>query len=253
LKKKNHEIVTLKKTEQEKVFLKGSLSSNGLLDVMPTEYYKAFKTLTAQELSKIRKEFAKTPLIYLWRHKKTKHCYERESVAFTFSLGSSINFSNRLYGYTCVSSISRSNCIIHKAIDKYNYTAFELYILERHTDINKTDLVLREDYWTFLVNPSYNVKRKKYFILNDILYKMPELNANTYTAMVQSLVEKESVFKNRKVKSNYKPLFLFEKNTKSLLYYFYRTDLLCDFISKNRDYVKSRLDKHTTITVNHVE
>jgi group I intron endonuclease len=231
--KNSHEIVMLKKIE----------ISKGFFDVMPTEYHKVFKTLTRQEFSKIRKEFAKIPLIYLWRNKETKHCY----------VGSSINFGNRLYGYICISNISRNNNIIYKAIEKYSHTAFELYILETHIGINKNDLLLQEDYWTFLVNPSYNVKRKKYFVLNEILYKMPQLNASAYGKIVKILAERDSLLEYIGTKPTYKPVFLFEKKTQRLVHYFYRTDLLCDFINKSRDYVKARLNKNVTITVKNME
>jgi group I intron endonuclease len=230
--KSNHKLVMIEKT----------VTYDGLPDFVPTKYYKIFNTLTKQEFSKIRKEFQKVSLIYLWRNKETNHCY----------IGSSINFGNRLYAYTCISNISRSNSIIYKAIEKYSHKAFELYILEKHIDINQEDLLLREDYWIFLVNPSYNINRKKYIVLNNILYKMPVLDVNAYAQIAKILAEKQSLLKN-KTKSNYKPVFLFEKNTERLIHYFYRTDQFCDFIGKNRDYVRSRLDKNTTITVNGLE
>nr|QJS52063.1 putative GIY-YIG endonuclease [Stigeoclonium helveticum] len=203
------------------------VTSIGLPDLMPTKYYKVFKTLTKQEFSQIRKEFKGIPLIYLWKNKETKHCY----------VGSSINFGKRLFGYTCVSNISRNNNIIYKAIEKYHHKAFELYILEKHTEINRANLLLREDYWTFLVNPSYNVKRKKYFILNNILYKMPVLDANAYALTVKILAEKKSLLKEIETKPSHKPIFLFEKKTECLVYYLYRTDLLCDLIGQSHQYI----------------
>lgn len=71
---------------------------------------------------------------------------------------------------------------------------------------------------------------------------MPELNANAYVEMVKTF--EKSLFKNRETKSNYKPVFLFEKKTECLL---------CDLISKNRHYVRERLDRDVTITVNDLE
>lgn len=47
--KNSHKIYMLKKI----------VTSNGLIDVMPTKYYKVFKTLTRKELSQIHKEFKK--------------------------------------------------------------------------------------------------------------------------------------------------------------------------------------------------
>ena len=72
-------------------------------------------------------------------------------------IGQSINISNRFKNYFNLSYIkSQSSLIISRALIKYGYYNFSLTILEY---CNKSDLLAREQYYLYKLNPQYNILR----------------------------------------------------------------------------------------------
>lgn len=72
-------------------------------------------------------------------------------------VGSSINFTNRLYKYFSVKHLTKSKLPIIQALLKYGYSNFSLEILEYCT---KDNLIEREQYFLYLLKPEYNILEK---------------------------------------------------------------------------------------------
>lgn len=72
-------------------------------------------------------------------------------------VGSSINFTGRLYKYYSLKHITRYKTPIHNALLKHGYSNFSLEILEF---CNVEDIILREQYYLDLLKPEYNVLEK---------------------------------------------------------------------------------------------
>lgn len=73
-------------------------------------------------------------------------------------IGSSVNFTVRLYKYYSLKNISQSKTAIHNALLKYGYENFSLEILEYcEQGVNP---VLREQYYFDLLKPHYNILDK---------------------------------------------------------------------------------------------
>lgn len=69
-------------------------------------------------------------------------------------VGSSSDLQRRFSAYYSVAYLTKYNTItIHRALLKYGYSAFSLYILEY---CNKEDLVSREQHYLDLYKPEYN-------------------------------------------------------------------------------------------------
>jgi len=69
-------------------------------------------------------------------------------------VGSSVNLQRRFSAYYSVAYLTLHNkTIFHRALLKYGYSAFSLYILEY---CNKEDLISREQYFLDLYKPEYN-------------------------------------------------------------------------------------------------
>ena len=69
-------------------------------------------------------------------------------------IGSSSNFSVRLYKYYSVKHLMKYNTAIHNALLKYGHSNFTLDILEYCEDV---DPVIREQYYLDLLKPKYNI------------------------------------------------------------------------------------------------
>jgi group I intron endonuclease len=99
----------------------------------------------------IIKENKKLSGIYLWYNNST----------YEFYIGSSKDLGRRLRNYFSIAYLSRgllrSNSLISSAILKYDYSKFDLYILE-YCDTNI--LSEREQFFIDSLNPSYNIHRK---------------------------------------------------------------------------------------------
>jgi group I intron endonuclease len=75
-----------------------------------------------------------------------------------FYVGSTIDLTNRLRCYLCPkhlkANLQRSQSLIHSALLNYNYSNFNLHILEYCSTNN---LLLREQYYINILNPEYNI------------------------------------------------------------------------------------------------
>lgn len=69
-------------------------------------------------------------------------------------VGSSVNFSVRLYKYYSVKHLMQHNTTIHNALLKYGYSNFTLDILEYCEGV---DPVLREQFYLDKLKPEYNI------------------------------------------------------------------------------------------------
>jgi len=89
--------------------------------------------------------------VYRWINTATNESY----------VGSSTNIAKRLKKYYCNSylrsKILKHNSRIYKSILEYNYSNFNLEILEY---CNKESLISREQYYIDLLNPEYNILKK---------------------------------------------------------------------------------------------
>lgn len=72
-------------------------------------------------------------------------------------VGSSIDFTTRLYKYYSLKHITENKTLIHNALLKYGYSNFSLEILEF---CNVKDTILREQYYLDLLKPEYNILEK---------------------------------------------------------------------------------------------
>jgi group I intron endonuclease len=72
-------------------------------------------------------------------------------------IGSSINFSVRLYKYYSLKHLIENKTPIHNALVKYGYSKFKLEILE-YCNIN--NVILREQYYFDHLKPEYNILEK---------------------------------------------------------------------------------------------
>ena len=68
-------------------------------------------------------------------------------------VGSSVDLKRRFYQYYSLHTLETSNMIIYKAILKYGYSNFSLYILEY---CDESILIEREQYYLDLFKPEYN-------------------------------------------------------------------------------------------------
>lgn len=83
--------------------------------------------------------------IYMWKNKNNGKFY----------IGSSNNLKRRLTSYFNLNYIVKeSSMYINRALLKEGYSAFSLYILE-HCD--EKDLIKREQYYFYLLKPTYNI------------------------------------------------------------------------------------------------
>jgi group I intron endonuclease len=82
--------------------------------------------------------------IYLWLNNKNGKYY----------VGSAKDLRNRIERYYSPQELKNTDNLIQKAIIKYNYNNFSLYILE-YCDIQ--DLIAREQYYLDSLSPLYNI------------------------------------------------------------------------------------------------
>lgn len=98
----------------------------------------------------IYKENNKKSGVYLWVNISNNNCY----------VGSSYNLSKRFTWYYSFNNLKRllenSASLIGRALLKYGYSGFRLYILEY---CEGDQLLNREQYYIDLLNPEYNQKR----------------------------------------------------------------------------------------------
>lgn len=96
------------------------------------------------EKDRILKENRNKAVIYRWINNVNKKTY----------IGSSVNFTVRLYKYYSVKHLINHNTPIHNALLKYGYSNFTLEILEYCEGVNP---VLREQFYFDLLKPEYNI------------------------------------------------------------------------------------------------
>nr|YP_009072316.1 GIY-YIG endonuclease [Sclerotinia borealis]AHX82981.1 GIY-YIG endonuclease [Sclerotinia borealis] len=96
------------------------------------------------EKDRILKENRNKAVVYRWINNVNKKTY----------VGSSVNFSVRLYKYYSVKHLMKHNTAIHNALLKYGYSNFTLDILEYCEGV---DPVLREQFYFEILKPEYNI------------------------------------------------------------------------------------------------
>jgi group I intron endonuclease len=82
--------------------------------------------------------------VYRWVNKVNNKTY----------VGSSIDFSTRLYKYYSLKHLMKNKTPIHNALVKYGYSNFSLEILEY---CNIKDTIIREQYYFNILKPEYNI------------------------------------------------------------------------------------------------
>lgn len=128
-------------------------------------------------------------VIYCWVNNVNNKCY----------VGSSVNFSIRLYKYYSFKYLNGSKSAINKALLKYGYSNFSLHILE-HCDKEKS--INREQYFIDLLKPEYNILSKAGSSLGfkhseDTLKKYKDRKVSETTKKNLSLAASERVLSNK--------------------------------------------------------
>ena len=85
--------------------------------------------------------------VYLWINNENGNKY----------VGSSVSLSVRMYTYYSLRSLAKSNRPIDRALLKYGFSKFSLYILEYCTSEN---VIEREQYYLDVIKPEYNIVEK---------------------------------------------------------------------------------------------
>jgi hypothetical protein len=85
--------------------------------------------------------------VYLWINNENGNKY----------IGSSVSLSVRMYTYYSLRSLAKSNRPIDRALLKYGFSKFSLYILEYCTSEN---VIEREQYYLDKIQPEYNIVEK---------------------------------------------------------------------------------------------
>lgn len=96
------------------------------------------------EKDRILKENKNKAVVYRWTNNVNQKTY----------IGSSVNFSVRLYKYYSVKHLMKHNTAIHNALLKYEHSNFTLDILEYCEGV---DPIIREQYYLDLLKPEYNI------------------------------------------------------------------------------------------------
>lgn len=97
--------------------------------------------------NQILKENKNKAVVYRWINKIKNKTY----------IGSSIDFTTRLYKYYSLKHLMENNTPIHNALLKYGYSNFSLEILEY---CNVKNTILREQYYFDILKPEYNILEK---------------------------------------------------------------------------------------------
>lgn len=103
---------------------------------------------------------AKEDKIRIFKDNKNKKVVYRwvNSINNKTYIGSSVNFTVRLYKYYSLKHLSKSKTPIHNALLKYGFNNFSLEILEYCEE--GVNPVLREQYFFELLKPHYNILEK---------------------------------------------------------------------------------------------
>lgn len=96
------------------------------------------------EKDKIFKDNRNKAVVYRWVNNINKKTY----------IGSSVNFTERLYKYYSVKHLMKHKTAIHNALLKYGYSNFTLEILEYCEGVNP---ISREQFYLDLLKPEYNI------------------------------------------------------------------------------------------------
>jgi len=123
-----------------------TLSRNPLKNNNLTNYIKVYENAFEMRKNILIENKGKSG-IYMLTNKITKNIY----------IGQSIDISNRFKNYFNLSYLKSSNShIISRALIKYGYANFSLTILEY---CEKSDLLIKEQYYLDKLNPKYNIKK----------------------------------------------------------------------------------------------
>jgi len=92
----------------------------------------------------ILKENKNKVVVYRWVNNVNNKTY----------VGSSVDFTTRLYKYYSIKHLMENKTHIHNALVKYGYSNFSLEILEYS---NIKDIIEREQYYLNILKPEYNI------------------------------------------------------------------------------------------------
>ena len=110
------------------------------MDLCPEVIYSNADTDKVQILADNRKKVG----VYIWVNNVNGNKY----------VGSSVSLSVRMYTYYSLRSLAKSNRPIDRALLKYGFSKFSLYILEYCTSENVLE---REQYYLDKIQPEYNI------------------------------------------------------------------------------------------------
>ena len=116
---------------------------NLIEDLCPAVRYSDADSEKVQILADNRKKVG----VYIWVNNVNGNKY----------VGSSVSLSVRMYTYYSLRSLAKSNRPIDRALLKYGFSKFSLYILEYCTSEN---VIEREQYYLDLIKPEYNIVEK---------------------------------------------------------------------------------------------
>lgn len=114
-----------------------------MMDLCPVARYSDADSEKVQILADNRKKVG----VYLWINNENGNKY----------VGSSVSLSVRMYTYYSLRSLAKSNRPIDRALLKYGFSKFSLYILEYCTSEN---VIEREQYYLDKIQPEYNIVEK---------------------------------------------------------------------------------------------
>ena len=108
------------------------------------KYTKVYDNADKNKLDILKDNKGKSG-IYLWENKENGKFY----------IGSSLDLKRRLMCYYNINYLAKfSTSYINNALLKEGYSAFRFYIIEY---CNKKDLIKREQYYFYLLKPTYNI------------------------------------------------------------------------------------------------
>lgn len=226
------------------------INNDNLNNIKPILEYKSLK----DDRIKIIKDLKNKSGIYCLINIINNHTY----------IGSSINIALRMKNYlnkSFLKSINNKNIPINKALLKYEYNNFKLWIIEL---IPVDKLIIKETYYITKIIPYYNVLKIGYSSLGykhteetKLLLRNLRLNKN-HSALTKSLISKALIGENNpfynknhsieskirmiEVKSVY-PIYIYDFYL-NLLVIYPSISTLCNKIESNNETIKKHIQNN---------